>query len=109
MDTVTKRGTVIYRVGGDGLRDDGESFRLSKNGSQYTAVMALTLARRRFGDVLCLDGDRAFRDRMVVAAVDGNVPVRFADPLLEEKRKHLTVAARHNSRRDANRSAPSRT
>ncbi len=109
VDTVTKRGTVIYRVGVDGLRDDGESFRLSKNGSQDTAVMALTLARRRFGDVLRLDGDRTFRERMVMAAVEGNVPVRFADPLLEEKRKHLTVAARHNSRRDANRSAPSRT
>ncbi|MCD8141507.1 MAG: relaxase/mobilization nuclease domain-containing protein [Planctomycetaceae bacterium] len=109
VDTVTKRGTVIYRVEVDRLRDDGESFRLSKDGSLDTAVMALKLARRRFGDVLRLDGDHAFRDRMVMAAVEGNVSVRFADTLLEEKRKQLTVAVRHNSRLDANRSAPSRT
>ncbi len=57
MDTVTKQDKVIYNVGKDTLRDDGESFRGSKDESLDAAILALTVAKQRFGHVLRLDGD----------------------------------------------------
>ena len=89
VDTVTKRGTVIYNVGKDALRDDGESFRVSRDASLDAAILALTVAKQRFGNVLRLDGDSAFCDRMIQAAVTGQVPVRFADPQSEARRRDL--------------------
>lgn len=89
VDAVTKRGTVIYRVGDDALRDDGASIRLAKTASTDTAALALRLARKRFGDVLRIDGDRAFRDMILRASVAEHLPVRFADPSLEQRRTEL--------------------
>ena len=86
---VTKRGTVIYSVGGDALRDDGESFRVSRDAGLDTAILALKVARRRFGEVLRLDGDLAFRERMIRAAAAGRVAIRFADPSAEARRVEL--------------------
>ena len=86
VDGVTKRGTVIYRVGDDALRDDGESFRLSRAAGQSTAVLALKLAKERYGDTLRIDGDRAFWERMLQAAIAGQLDIRFADPSLETRR-----------------------
>jgi hypothetical protein len=90
VDAVTKRGTIIYNVGKDALRDDGESFRISRDASLDTAILALTIAKRRFGEVLRLDGDLAFRERMIRAAAAGRVAVRFADPLAEARRVELS-------------------
>jgi hypothetical protein len=90
VDTVTKHGTVIYSVGNDALRDDGESFRVSRDASLDTAILALKVAKQRFGEVLRLDGDTAFRDRMIRAAATGKVSIRFADPQVEAKRKELS-------------------
>ncbi len=89
VDTVTKRGTVIYNVGKDALRDDGESFRVSRDASLNAAILALTVAKQRFGNVLRLDGDSAFREQMIQAAATGRVAVRFTDPQADAKRRDL--------------------
>ncbi len=108
MDTVTKRGTVIYNVGKDALRDDGESFRVSRDASLDASILALTVAKQRFGNVLRLDGDSAFCDRMIQAAVTGQVPVRFADPQSEAKRRELSDALMQTRAREMERSRPHR-
>lgn len=95
VDGVTKRGTVIYRVGDDALRDDGDSFRVSRAAGLDTAILALKLARERYGDALRIDGDRAFRERMLQAAVAGRVGIRFTDPALEAKRVELLRTQSH--------------
>ena len=74
MDTVTKHGTVIYNVGKDALRDDGASFCVSLDASLDAAILALTVTKQRFGNVLRLAGNSAFCDRMIHAAVTGQVP-----------------------------------
>jgi hypothetical protein len=98
VDTVTKRGTVIYNVGKDALRDDGESFRISRDASLDAAILALTVAKQRFGNVLRLNGDADFRDRMIQAAVVGRVSVRFTDQQAEAKRRDLLQSMIPNSR-----------
>jgi hypothetical protein len=104
VDTVTKRGTVIYNVGKDALRDDGESFHVSRDASLDTSILALTVAKQRFGNVLRLDGDSAFCDRMIQAAVTGQVPVRFTDPQSEAKRRELSDALMQTRARELERS-----
>ena len=104
VDTVTKRGTVIYNVGKDALRDDGESFHVSRDASLDASILALTVAKQRFGNVLRLDGDSAFCDRMIRAAVTGQVPVRFADPQSEARRRELSDAFMQPRAREMERS-----
>ncbi len=86
---VTKLGTVIYDLGSDAVRDDGDSFRISRGASAGTDIMALQLAQRRFGNVIFADGDYAFRERMIKAAVEGKVFIKFGDPMMEYKRNEL--------------------
>ena len=89
IDGVTKLGTVIYDLGADAVRDDCESFRISAGATPETDIMALKLARRRFGDTIHVDGDRLFRERMITAAVEGKVYIKFGDPAMERKRNEL--------------------
>ena len=106
VDSVTKRGTVIYSNGTDALRDDGESLRIARTASLDTAIMALQIAKQRFGQPLHINGDSAFRETMVRAAIEGNVFVTFADPALERRRRLLQNANRQQEQKQ--REAPDR-
>jgi hypothetical protein len=93
VDIVTKRGAVVYRVGSEAIRDDGASFKVSREAGRDTLILALRLAKQRYGEVLQLShppGDRDFAERILKAAVAGKVGIRFADPLLEARRKSLS-------------------
>ncbi len=89
IDSVTKKGTIIYSVGKDELRDDGESFRINRDADIKTAVLALQIAQKRFGNCLFVSGDRQYRELMLTAAVEGKLGVTFSDPSLEVKRKAM--------------------
>ena len=89
IDGVTKKGTIIYSVGKDELRDDGKSFRINRNADVKTAVLALQIAQKRFGNCLFVSGDRQYRDLMLAAAVDAKLGVTFSDPSLELRRKAM--------------------
>jgi hypothetical protein len=106
VDSVTKHGTVIYSFGADALRDDGESFRIARTASIDTAIMALQLAKKRFGEPLHINGDSVFRETMVRAAVEGKVFVTFSDPALEKQRKQFQAVLRQKEQEG--REAPDR-
>ncbi len=89
VEGVTKHGTVIYDLGADAVRDDSERFTIGNGATRETDIMALKLAQRRFGNLIFVEGDYAFKERMVRAAVEGKVYVKFADPVLERKRNEL--------------------
>ncbi|MDR1613553.1 MAG: relaxase/mobilization nuclease domain-containing protein [Planctomycetota bacterium] len=93
IDAVTKRGTVIYSVGADAIRDDGHAFRVSRDAGEDTDVMALKLAMQRYGRKLRIHGDRAFQERMLRAAVKGRLYVGFTDPELESRRREMMRSA----------------
>ncbi len=87
IDGVTKKGTVIYSLGKDTLRDDGETFRTNRNADINTAVLALRVAQQRFGNCLYVTGDHQYRDLMIAAAVEAKIGITFSDPTMEVKRK----------------------
>ncbi len=89
IDGITKRGTVIYDLGRDAIRDDGDAFRIGNGAPPATDILALQLAKQRFGSVIFADGDRAFKARMVRAAVEGKVFIKFGDPDMERQRNEL--------------------
>jgi hypothetical protein len=99
IDGVTKKGTIIYSVGKDVLRDDGESFRINRDAGLDSAILALRIARKRFGSCLFISGDRQYRDLMLKAAVEGKVGIAFSDPALEMKRKAMMQRHTQNQAR----------
>ena len=99
IDSVTKKGTIIYSVGASVLRDDGESFRLNRDADLDSAILALQIAQKRFGNCLLVTGDREYRDLMVRAAVEGKVGIVFSDPSLEVKRKAMLRQEEHSPTR----------
>ncbi|MDR1744297.1 MAG: hypothetical protein LBS30_00925, partial [Planctomycetota bacterium] len=89
IDGVTKKGTVIYSLGKDTIRDDGETFRTNRDADPSTAILALRVAQQRFGNCLYVTGDHQYRDLMISAAVEAKLGVTFNDPSMEVKRKAL--------------------
>ena len=87
IDGVTKKGTVIYSLGKDMIRDDGEAFRTNRDADLGTAVLALKVAQQRFGNCLYVTGDHTYRDLMINAAVEAKLGITFNDPAMEVKRK----------------------
>lgn len=90
VDSVTAAGTVIYCMAGCSIRDDGA--RLYLTGSDVSAGAAETLLRAayaRYGSRLGVDGNEAFRSRLVGAAVSSGLPITFADQQLERRRAEL--------------------
>ncbi len=58
INGVTKKGTVIYSLGKDTLRDDGEAFRTNRDADPATAILALRAAKQRFGNCLTMEVKR---------------------------------------------------
>ena len=108
VDCVTKCGTVIYDLGADAVRDDGQSFRIGNGATRDTDIMALKLAQRRFGNVIHVDGDSAFQDRMIHAAVEGKVFIKFTDPFMERQRNEL-FRAQYQERKEREHTASTDT
>jgi hypothetical protein len=89
IDSVTRSGTVIYRVGGDTIRDDGERFQLAANSAESTIAAALDAAIIRHGGVLSLSGTDDFKERVIRVAAKRNLPVKFKDPALDARRESI--------------------
>ncbi|MDR0867395.1 MAG: relaxase/mobilization nuclease domain-containing protein [Planctomycetota bacterium] len=92
IDTVTKQGTLIYRVGKEVIRDRRDELFATQDINQDTAIMFLKMAQSRFGDRLNITGADEFKQKMVEAAVAGNLKIEFIDPELEARRQTLLAA-----------------
>ncbi|MGZ4823083.1 MAG: TraI/MobA(P) family conjugative relaxase [Terriglobales bacterium] len=92
-DSVTKKGTVIYRIGTSALRDDGDRIRVSRGADMDVMAAALRLATIRFGQRLTVAGSDAFREMTAKVAADRNMALTFADVALEHRRQQLAVSA----------------
>lgn len=91
IDTVTKRGTVLYNVGGDVVRDYGTRITVDKPDNQETLIMSLKIAQKRFGEKLVIKGnDEKFKRAVIDAAVAGKLRITFNDAEMEKQRRELT-------------------
>lgn len=87
IDGVTKKGTVVYRLHGQSVRDDGQRLQLSPKSTNKTLLAAMSLARLRYGQELTLAGSEAFRARAASLAGRHGLAVTFTDPAAEKLRQ----------------------
>jgi hypothetical protein len=104
-DSVTRNGTIIYRVGDSAIRDDGDRLKVSLGADQAAMQSALRMAIARYGDRIAVHGSDAFKEQILTAALAGSLHVTFSDAALEQRhlqlirvsgaRKVSTVATTH--------------
>uniref|UniRef100_UPI003006623F TraI/MobA(P) family conjugative relaxase n=1 Tax=Shewanella algae TaxID=38313 RepID=UPI003006623F len=104
IDNITKKGTIIYRAGASAVRDDGDRLQVSRESDQAGIQNALRMAMERYGERITVNGSPEFKARVIKAAVDGQLPIRFADAGLERRRQALangesTTQAKPRSKR----------
>lgn len=88
-DSITKTGTIIYRVGSSAVRDDGEKLKVSRGVTQDGLQAALRMAMERYGNRITVTGTAEFREQVASAAAIGNLPLTFEDAVLERRRQAL--------------------
>ena len=87
MDGITKKGTIIYRVGATAIRDDGDNLKVAKGAKQDDLAEALRMAMKRYGDKLTVNGSAEFKEQVARAAAAAKLAVTFDDPSLERSRQ----------------------
>lgn len=88
-DHITKEGTVIYRAGASAIRDDGNKLQLSRGTTQDGIVTALRMAVARYGEQITVTGSEQFKELVAQTAAARNLPIKFDDAALEQRRQYL--------------------
>jgi hypothetical protein len=92
QDGVTKKGTLIYRVGASAIRDDGDKLQVSRGATQDGLEAALRMAMARYGNRITVKGSAEFKESIARAAATANLPITFDDAALEQRRQTLLNA-----------------
>lgn len=90
QDSVTKQGTVIYRLGATTVRDDGKALHVAGHGDAAGLQAALRMAQKLYGDRIHVNGSDAFKEAVVQATVAGRMTINFNNATLEQRRKDLS-------------------
>ncbi|MFO8834978.1 TraI/MobA(P) family conjugative relaxase [Legionella pneumophila serogroup 1] len=89
IDSVTKEGTEIYKKDNSVIRDNGKEIIISKGGSIPSLKRALDMARKRYGNCICVNGSPLFKKIILQIVIQYQMPVTFADLDLENQRQKL--------------------
>ncbi|MCG7988211.1 MAG: relaxase/mobilization nuclease domain-containing protein [Candidatus Thiodiazotropha weberae] len=89
IDSITKKGTIIYRSGTSAVRDDGDKLQVSRQATGQTVAAALRMTMERYGNRIIVNGSPEFKAQAIQSAVDSQLPITFADPGLEQRRKAM--------------------
>jgi hypothetical protein len=90
QDSITKKGTIIYRVGPTAVRDDGDKLNVSRGANQDGLQVALRMAMERYGERITVNGTAAFKEQIAQAAAAAKLPITFDDVALERRRQELS-------------------
>ncbi|EPE6923628.1 TraI/MobA(P) family conjugative relaxase [Escherichia coli] len=101
-DNITKKGTIIYRVGNSAVRDDGDRLQVSREATTDGLDAALRLAMERFGDRITVNGTAEFKERIAQAAAAGRLAITFDDAALEQRRQELLTKEQAHERTERN-------
>lgn len=88
-DSVTKKGTLIYRFGASVVRDDGARLDVARGASDAELEAALRLAMARYGSRISVTGSDQFKEHIARAAAAAHLSVSFDDDALERRRQQL--------------------
>jgi hypothetical protein len=86
LDSVTKNGTMIYRMVGGAIRTTADQVQVFAGGDDDVVAQALELGRQEYGEILRIVGDEAFRKQVARVAGTRAMQVRFDDASLEAER-----------------------
>jgi len=89
VDSVTKKGTIIYQLKDAVIRDNGELLQVAKGASQEGLEAVLRVALHRYGENLTVNGSAGFKEQILMAAVAARLEIRFDDPEIEKRRVAL--------------------
>ena len=98
-DSITKQGTLIYRMANACIRDDGKALQISKDASTDAIAVALTISMQRYGQKLSVSGNSEFRKQVAELAAEHRLPIQFNDPVLEKQRLAILVENQQQSKR----------
>lgn len=98
-DSITKQGTLIYRIGNASIRDDGKALQISKDAPSDALLAALTAAIQRYGQTLSVNGTSAFKTQVAELVAERRLPIQFKDHALEKERLALLAGNRLQSRK----------
>jgi hypothetical protein len=79
IDGVNRQGTIIYSDGESAIRDSGDRLEVSEGITQQGLEIALAMAMRRFGRNIAINGDGAFRERVLQTANALGLDIAFSD------------------------------
>jgi hypothetical protein len=79
IDGVTRRGTIIYADGESAILDSGNRLEVSEGIKQQGLEIALAMAIKRFGRHVVIEGNAAFRDRVLHVACALKLDIAFTD------------------------------
>lgn len=88
-DSITKAGTIIYRVGSTAIRDDGELLNVSRGAGDHGVEAALRMAIYRYGERITVNGSDEFKERVAQVAAAARLNVSFEDAALDKRRQQL--------------------
>jgi hypothetical protein len=96
VDSITKKGTIIYRIGTSAIRDDGAKLAVSRGATEAGLDAALRMAIVRYGTRVTVNGSDDFKAQIASVAAKTRLPVTFADVALEQRRRSLAVTTVHS-------------
>ena len=99
IDNITKKGTIIYRVGRSAVRDDGDRLQVSREADRDGVQAALRMAMEKYGERITVTGSPEFKAQIIRAAADAQLQITFTDPGLERRRRELIQQADQASAR----------
>lgn len=89
-DSITKKGTIIYRVGPTAIRDDGDRLKVSRHANHDGLQAVLRMALERYGASIRVSGTAAFQEQIAQVAAAAKLSVTFDDSALERRRQELS-------------------
>lgn len=90
LDSVTKNGTVIYKMGECTVKDDGKQLNISRGISLDDLNDVILMAKKRYGRCITVNGNELFKKTVARVAVRNRLDVTFSDKTLEKFRQELT-------------------
>jgi len=85
---IRANGDLLYTLQSSTIRDTGDELRMTIH-QKDDLVIAIKLARQKYGDHLHIEGDDAFKKAVVELCVQMAQPVTFQDSTLERRREVL--------------------
>ena len=89
VETITKNGTIIRKVGSTVIRDDGKRLIVLPETSSEALAHILHVAIQQYGNHLAINGTDQFRTEIAQVAVHNKMRITFDDKALEQHRQQL--------------------